>query len=83
LRVVFKADHRPQRAIRLSRFDLAAGGGGIRPKVEHRNARNDGEDAAVAPQNGVSDLVALAAMEHRAHELEFSAAVRTPQDVEH
>ncbi len=82
LRAVFQADHRPQRAVRFSRLELIAGRGGVRPKVEHRNARNDREDAAVAPQNGVPDLVVLAPMEHRRHELESAAAVRTPQDVE-
>ena len=35
------------------------------------------------PRMRVPDLVVFAPMEHRRHEVESAAAVRTPQDVEH
>ena len=51
-------------------------------QVEHRNAVHDREDAAVAAENSVADVVGARAVKHRSDRLEPAAAVRTSQDVE-
>src|SRR5439155_24280556 len=55
---------------------------GSRVEVHDGNAGDDREDAAVAAEDSVGDLIVLAAMEQRFDELQPAAAKRTSKDVE-
>ena len=65
LRLVVETDHRAQRQIRLSGLDVLARRGRRRLQMQHRNAVDHREDAAVAAEDAVVDLVADRAMEQR------------------
>ena len=64
-------------------FDLILCRGCRFVQVHHRDAVDDREDAAVARQNAVDELDAvLDPVERCRHQLEPSAAVRTPEHLE-
>ena len=50
--------------------------------MHDRDAVDNREDAALAAENAVLNVIAIAPMEHRRHEVETAAAVRAPEDVE-
>ena len=78
--LVVQADHRATRQIRTARLNLIASGGGGRLQMQHRDAVDDRENAALAAEDAVLNLIAAAAMKQRCHQLQPAAAVRTAQD---
>ena len=58
LRVVVEAEHRAPRQVGAPGLDLIARGGRRRLQVQHRDAVDDREDAAVAAEDAVVNLVA-------------------------
>src|SRR5436190_97136 len=82
VRLVVEIEHRPPREIRPPGFDVRPSPRGTAVEVHDRNAVDDREDAALAAENAVLNVIAIAPMEHRRHEFETAAAVRAPEDVE-
>src|SRR5439155_10423765 len=82
LRLALEAYHRPQRLLGMFRLHLVSRSRRVRLQVQHWDAVNDREDAAVAAENPVADLVAAAAVKQRLDQLQRSAAVRTSEDLE-
>ena len=80
-RLVVQADHRAARQIRTARLNLIAGGGGRRLQMQNRDAIDDREDAALAAEDAVLNLIAAAAMKQRCHQVQPTAAVGTAQDL--
>ena len=50
--------------------------------MHDRDAVDNREDAALAAENAILNVIAIAPMEHRRDEVETAAAVRAPEDVE-
>ena len=81
-RVVFEAEHDPAREIGTPRLHLIACGRRRRQQMQDRYAGDDREDAAMAAEDPVLDLVAADLIEERGDEREPAAAVRAAQEVE-
>src|SRR5262249_59605974 len=64
-RLVVQAYHRATRQIRASSLNLIPGNGGGRLQMQNRDAIDDREDAALAAEDAVRNLVAAAAMTQR------------------
>ena len=82
VRLVVEIEHRPPREIRPPGFDVRPGPRRAAVEVHDRDAVDDREDAALAAENAVLNVIAIAPMEHRRDEVEAAAAVRAPEDVE-
>src|SRR6185503_15337808 len=82
VRLVVQAEHGAARQIRALRLDLLARLARARQQVEDRDAVDDREDAAVAAEDAVVNLLGRAAMEQRLDEREPSATVRAAEELE-
>ena len=75
--LVVEADHGSERELRLPGLDLLPRGRGRRLQMEHRDAVDDREDAALTAQDAVLNLVVGTAMEQRRHHLQPPSTVGT------
>ena len=82
LAIVFEAEHLFRGRVRPSCLHELARGHGCRLEMHDRDSGDDGEDAAMAAEDAVDDVVAVAPMEVGVDELEASAAERAAEDIE-
>src|SRR4029079_2928939 len=82
LPLVLEAEHGASRKFWMSRLHVIPGGGRRGLQMQHRDARHDRKNAAVATENAIVDLVSVDLVEQRRDEIEASAAVGTAQEVE-
>ena len=81
-RVVVEAEHRAAREIGPAGLDVVARRRRRRLRCSTGMPSTTRKDAAVAAEDAVVDLVAVAPVEQRVDQLEAAAAVRAAQDVE-
>src|SRR5262249_43787661 len=77
-----EADHRPKRLRGTAGFDVLTCLDGGWLQMQHRNAVDDREDATLASEDSVVNLIRDRPMEHRADQFEPCPAKRAPQNIE-
>ena len=79
---VIQVEHRASGQVGPLRLDVFARGRRGGEEVHHRNAVHDREDAAMAAEHAVENLVGFATMVERFDEFESAAAVGAAEEFE-